>query len=135
MQEQLKEVRLNSEARVSLVHKQMCYLQKGPLDVLRKWMRTANPVNIPIDDVEDYFRVVFNEFLSHRKIEFWRRFLSLTQKTVQGLQLSPQELTIWTRQWLPQTYSCSHKHSRLVISFIYGFHVCDFCCALTTKSS
>ena len=81
MQEQLKDVRLNSEARVSLVHKQMCYLQKGPLDVLRKWMRNANPANIPIDDVEDYFRVVFNDFLSHRKIDFWRRFLALAQQT------------------------------------------------------
>ena len=42
----------------------------GPLDVTRKWMRKANPAKFPIDDPEDYFRVVFNKFFSNLKAIF-----------------------------------------------------------------
>ena len=103
IKEQLEEVRLNSEARVSLVHKQMCYLYEGSLDVPRQWLRKANPTKVPIDDVKEYFRVVFNEFFSNLKSGLLSRLSALEQQTGQGLQLSPKEPTIWTRQWLPQT--------------------------------
>ena len=72
------------------MHKQTCYLYEGFLDVPRKWMRKANPTKVPIDDLKDYFRVVFNEFFSNLKSDLLSRLSALAQQTVQGLQLSLQ---------------------------------------------
>ena len=61
-------------------------------------MRQTYRANISINNPEDYWRVVFNEYLSHFEMELGSRFFAMAQQAVQGLQLLPhacRHVSIW----------------------------------------